>query len=217
MKVHLCFHGVGTCGREREPGESRYWMRESVFLDLLDALGDHPGVLLSFDDGNRSDVAIALPALRAHNRRATFFALAGRLDDPASVSAADLRVLRTSGMSIGSHGWSHVPWRGLSTAEAQREFVDARKVLEEASGGAVTEAALPLGRYDRESLRRLRKSGYRTVYTSDRYPARSGSWLQPRYSVTADDTVDSVMAIACRSAGLGDVSNLAKSLVKRVR
>ena len=217
MNVHLCFHGVGTCVNEREPGESRYWIRESVFLGLLEALADHPEVRLSFDDGNRSDIGIALPALRARDRRATFFPLAGRLDDPASLSAVDLRALRANGMSIGSHGWSHVPWRGLSTADAQRELVDARRVLEEASGGAVTEAALPLGRYDRESLRRLRQSGYRAVYTSDRYPTRSGSWLRARYSVTADDTVGSVMAIACRGHGIRDARNLAKSLVKRVR
>lgn len=217
MKIHLCFHGVGTCREEREPGESRYWMRESVFLGLLDALADHPHVLLSFDDGNRSDVDVALPALMARDRTATFFALAGRLDDPRSLSAHDLHALRANGMSVGNHGWSHVPWRGLSTADGQREFFDARRALEDASGGAVIDAALPLGRYDRASLRRLKEAGYRTVYTSDRFPARSGSWLQARYSVTADDTVDSVMAIVRHGPGISDARNLAKSLIKRWR
>ncbi|HMO11289.1 MAG TPA: hypothetical protein PKB06_07275, partial [Actinotalea sp.] len=33
-----------------------------------------------------------------------------------------------------------------------------------------------------------RALGYRTVHTSDRRPARPGAWLQPRFSVTSEDT-----------------------------
>ena len=36
---------------------------------------------------------------------------------------------RSAGMEVGSHGWSHIPWRGLSPADARREFVDARTAL----------------------------------------------------------------------------------------
>ena len=36
MNIHLCFHGIGTCSTEREPGESRYWIGEDLFLRVLD-------------------------------------------------------------------------------------------------------------------------------------------------------------------------------------
>lgn len=215
--IHICFHGIGRCLREREPGEARYWMAEDIFLGVLDALADEPDVRLSFDDGNRSDAAIALPALRDRGMTATFFALAGRLDDPASLSAADLRDLRDAGMSIGSHGWEHISWRGLDDARARQEFVTARDVLEAAAGTPITEAALPLGRYDRTVLRRLRAAGYRAVYTSDRFPARAGGWLKPRYSVTAGDTVATVSAMARGRVGPGEARNIVASAVKRVR
>jgi len=192
-------------------------MAEDVFLGVLDAISEHPDVELSFDDGNRSDADIALPALEDRGLRATFFVLAGRLNDPSSLDPGDLRELRRKRMRIGSHGWDHVPWRGLSESEAKRELIDARIALNEASGATITEAALPLGRYDRRALSRLKHAGYRRVYTSDRFPARSGSWLQARYSVTADDTVDSVMSIVRHRPGAADAQNLAKSLVKRVR
>jgi peptidoglycan/xylan/chitin deacetylase (PgdA/CDA1 family) len=217
VSLNLCFHGIGTCETEREPGEARYWMTEAVFLGVLDALRERTDVALSFDDGNLSDADIALPALEERGLRATFFALAGRLEEPSSLSAGDLRDLRAKGMGIGSHGWKHVAWRGLDEGEAQREFIDARTVLEEASGATITEAALPLGRYDRRVLSGLKRAGYRRVFTSDRFPARPGSWLQARYSVTADDTVESVMAIVDHRPGVGDARNLAKSMVKRVR
>lgn len=215
MNVNLCFHGIGECRREREPGEAHYWVGEDVFLGILDGVRDEPRVRLSFDDGNRSDADIAAPALTERGLTATFFALAGRLDDPASLTAHDLRELRAAGMTIGSHGWSHVPWRGLDDADARRELVDARTALQEASGAAIDEAALPLGRYDRGMLRRAKHAGYRRIYTSDRFPARAGSWLQARYSVTADDTVDAVMRVVRGRPGIGEATNLAKSMIKR--
>lgn len=217
MIINLCFHGLGECRQEREPGEARYWMKKDVFLGILDGVAGREDVDLSFDDGNRSDVDVALPALRERGLSAAFFPLAGRLDDPASLSPRDLRELSAAGMEIGSHGWSHIPWQALDEARARREFLEARTALEEAAGVRIEEAALPLGRYDRGALHGLRRAGYRTVYTSDRFPARSGSWLQARYSVTSDDTVESVLAVVRHRAGLADAWNLTKSLVKRMR
>lgn len=215
--IHLCFHGIGAAGPEREPGESRYWVTADAFHRMLDAIVDLPRVSLSFDDGNRSDVEIALPALRERGLTATFFALAGRLDDPASLSPRDLRELRAAGMRIGSHGWQHRSWRGLSDADARQELVDARSALAEAAGTAITEAALPLGQYDRRTLARLRAASYRAVYSSDRLRAREGAWLRPRHSVTAHDTADSVRRIATSSGGLAAVRNALASAVKRAR
>ncbi|MET4637665.1 polysaccharide deacetylase family protein [Mycetocola sp. 2940] len=217
MNVNLCFHGIGTSVREREEGESRYWVSENTFLRILDVVAGNPRVRLSFDDGNRSDVDIALPALRDRGLHAAFFALAGRLEDEASLSAGDLRDLRAAGMTIGSHGWTHVPWRGLDEAAARRELVDARAILAEASGGAIDDAALPLGRYDRQLLRRLAAIGYRNVYTSDRFPARASTWLQSRYSATAADSAESIGSLLTRPPGASELRVLASSAFKRLQ
>lgn len=217
LKTHLCFHGIGRCVVEREPGEARYWMDEGLFLSVLDDLQGMADVELSFDDGNRSDIEIVLPALRERGLRATFFPLAGRLDDPVSLSPSALRELRSEGMTVGSHGWDHVPWRGLSKAARRREFVDARSALAEASGAEIATAAFPLGRYERASLRDLKAAGYAVVYSSDRFRARTSAWLQARYSVTVEDTRESVASIVHAAPGLRDVRNLGASMVKRLR
>jgi len=215
--VHLCFHGIGTCSREREPGEARYWVGTDMFRRVLDEVVGRDHVRLSFDDGNRSDLEIAAPELTERGLHADFFALAGRLDDPASLAAEDLVYLRHLGMGIGSHGWNHVPWRGLSAAGEQRELVAARHALAAASGGPVDSAALPLGRYDRRSLASLRQQGYQTVYSSDRIPTRAGAWLQARYSVTSADTVESVQRIINHAIGPRDLLGGVASAVKRLR
>jgi peptidoglycan/xylan/chitin deacetylase (PgdA/CDA1 family) len=217
MIVNLCFHGIGTCVREREPGESRYWVAEDMFSRILDHVVDRSDVRLSFDDGNASDAAIALPALRERGLTATFFVLAGRLDDRASLGASEIRDLRATSMRIGSHGWSHVPWRGLSDIDAHRELVEARQAIAEVSGAFVDEAAMPLGRYDRQLVRRLRAADYRHVFTSDRMPAGPGSWMQPRYSATANDTTESIAAIVAQRLTVRTVRNVAAGFAKRIR
>jgi len=216
ISINLCFHGIGTCRQEREPGEAEYWIAEDLFLRVLDTVADRPQVRLSFDDGNRSDIEIGFPALSERGLSADFFVLAGRLDDPKSLDPGELKTLHAAGMRIGSHGWKHVPWQRLEHEQAQREFIDARTALREASGAPIEDAAAPLGRYDRASLGALRRAGYRTVFTSDRFRARSDAWLQPRYSLTARDTIESVTRMLDHS-GIREGRNRLASIVKRWR
>lgn len=187
--MNICYHGIGTPARDLEPGEARYWITEDAFERTLDEIASWPGrVAISFDDGNLSDVEIALPALRARGLSAAFFALAGRIDHPGSVGADGLRELVASGMFVGTHGMSHRPWPGLTDDELATELVVAREHIETAIRGPVIAAALPLGRYDRRTLDALKGLGYRRVYSSDQAPAHPHAWFQARYSVTDGDT-----------------------------
>jgi peptidoglycan/xylan/chitin deacetylase (PgdA/CDA1 family) len=215
--MNICFHGVGNCRIEREAGESRYWVSSDYFLRILDELAGRNEVRISFDDGNRSDATIALPALQERGLHATFFVLAGRFDDPDSLDRADVRALHAAGMTIGTHGWSHVPWRGLSSRDLNRESAEARQAIAEVVAQPVREAALPLGRYDRRLLRELRRQNYDTVYTSDRFPSREGSWLQARFSVTASDSPETMRALLTRHFRATDAIQAGKSIVKRIR
>ena len=153
-----------------------------------------------------------------HKRTATFFVLAGRLDQSGSLASDDLRELVGQGMRIGSHGMDHLPWPSLSEAGRRREFSEARQRISEAAGSAVDEAALPLGRYDRRTLVALRNLGYARVFSSDRQAVRGDTWLQHRFSLRADDTIDSVRAsILTPPPRWRRAQARGKSLVKRLR
>jgi peptidoglycan/xylan/chitin deacetylase (PgdA/CDA1 family) len=190
--VNLCFHGIGRPQRETEPGEGAYWIDADLYHRVLDLVVDDPRVRISFDDGNVSDVEIGLPGLVERGLGATFFALAGRLGQPGSLAEDDVRSLVASGMRIGSHGMDHLPWRELDAAALDRETIEARHRLAAVAGRPIEEAALPLGRYDRRLLGRLRRLGYTRLHTSDRTWARPDAWLQPRFSLRRGDTVESV-------------------------
>lgn len=215
-RVNLCFHGIGEPRRELEAGEKPYWIAEETFIDILDLVAGRPEVSLSFDDGNSSDIRLGLPALRRRGLTATFFPLAGRLGEEGSLGGGDLRTLVSEGMAVGSHGMRHQPWRGLSPAEAEVEFDEARQLISAATGRPVSEAACPFGDYDRAALSSLRGRGFRQVFTSDRARAGEDRWLQPRYSLTETDTVDSVASIL-RGSAARDVLDRARTTIKRWR
>ncbi len=191
-RINVCFHGIGEPGRVLEPGEAPYWITHEAYLDILDVLAEDPRVRISFDDGNASDIHLGLPGLLERDLDATFFVLAGRLGRPGSLGTANVRELLARGMSIGTHGMDHRPWRGLDPASRRRELEEARRVLSDAVGRPVARAALPLGQYDRTLLAHLRELGYTEVSTSDRRWAREAAWLQPRFSVRDGDTADTV-------------------------
>jgi peptidoglycan/xylan/chitin deacetylase (PgdA/CDA1 family) len=192
---NISFHGIGTPkGPEREPDEHRYWVGESAFLRVLDVCTEQPNIRISFDDGNASDAAIALPALQERGLTADFFPIADRLGTPGNLDPDALQALAAAGMTIGTHGAAHRPWTNALATHQELELQDARARIAEATGQPVETAACPFGAYNRKVLQALRKAGYRTVFTSDARPAHTGNWLQPRYSVEADDTPDSVRA-----------------------
>lgn len=216
--LEICFHGIGSPDATIPGDEAAYWIAADTFRAVLDLVAGRDGVRLSFDDGCASDVEVALPELVARGVGATFFPLAGRFGAAGSLSPDDVRALSAAGMTIGSHGMRHVPWRGLDQAALHRELVEARDVIAEVVGLPVTEAACPLGRYDRRVLAALRRAGYRAVYTSDRAVTRQGAWLRPRFSVRATDDASSVEAMLQHGTRrLTRMKDAARIAVKRLR
>ena len=216
--VNICFHGVGEPGRELEPGEHNYWISPEFFERVLDTIQGRPDVRLSFDDGNASDVEIALPELRRRNLTASFFPIASRIGKAGSVDQSGLRALAAGGMTIGTHGMWHKPWRGMTTAQLDEELVAARRMIAEHSGVAVDTAACPLGSYDRRVLGRLRRLGYASVFTSDRSRSSPSGWLQARFSIRNSDDLDDVRTILDgRTSARSRAAQAARITVKRLR
>ena len=184
--IGLLFHGIGTPGRQLEPGEAPYWISAAQFEHVLDRIcaAPQPDLFrISFDDGNLSDHDIALPLLLERGLRADFFVLSGRIDTPGSLGEGHIRALQAAGMAIGSHGVAHRDWRGLDPAALRAELTDSRAVLEAICGHAITTAGIPFGGYDARVLRALRQAGYTTAYSSDRGTMNPHAFLRPRTSI----------------------------------
>lgn len=193
--VNVTVHGVGTPPRALEDDETGVWISVEQLDGLLDAAVGRPEVVITFDDGNRSDLELGLPRVLERGLTARFFVCAGLLGEPGRLDESDVRELHRSGMMIGSHGWSHRDWRSLDwgtegSADVECELVHAPRRLADVIGVPVTEVAVPFGSYDRHVVRALHRSGATRVYTSDGGWARRGTWLQPRTSIHRSDGPD---------------------------
>ena len=217
-RLNICFHGIGVPARSTEPGEDKYWITTDEFNRILDEISTWSDVRISFDDGNTSDIEIGLPALLERGLPATFFVLAGRFGATGSLSEADVVELRRHQMGIGSHGMDHIPWRRMPQTVRNRELIEARQRIADVSGVNIIDAALPLGQYDRKLLADLKRLGYSSVHTSDRRVARKGSWIQPRFSVTKEDTARSLReTVLTPPAFMRRMELSAKGVLKRLR
>ena len=189
----LNFHGIGRIERAFDPGEESVWISKDRFREILDAIAEDPTFQITFDDGNLSDLEIAVPALVERGLTATFFLPAGKIGAPGFLGVKEIELIAGAGMSLGSHGWSHRSWRHLDPDTGRQEFTESKRLLEEIARTPIDVAACPFGDYDRSVIQSLRKAGYRLAYSSDRGWSRGRRFLEPRNTVHHDSDASSVV------------------------
>lgn len=214
----LNFHGLGTPRQGLSPGERDCWISLKFFGEILDLIRNRKDVQITFDDSNETDHSLALPLLRAGNVVARFFVVAGRIGQGGYLTEHQLVSLAEAGMGFGSHGMYHRPWAGLDAPNLKEELVEAKSRLEQVLQTPVNEAACPFGSYNRRVLGMLRRTGYGRVYTSDRGPARSDAWIQPRNTIMQKHNLSDISRmLAPQPPGLPQLWRRLKLLIKRVR
>ncbi|MCP5066716.1 MAG: polysaccharide deacetylase family protein [bacterium] len=214
----LNFHGIGPNSRDLDPGEDEVWLEEAAFEAILDVIRPQDRVGLTFDDGNMSDLEVALPHLLRRKLEAEFFISTDKIGSHGYLDESQLRKIAAAGMRVGSHGVSHSSWREFDAAGLRDELVASRDVLGEILGECVERAACPLGAYDRRVLRELHRSHYTRVYTSDGGLAHESQWLQARTSLGPGDSPASIRRLLGASRWSPDnLSRRFKTAIKRRR
>jgi len=139
------------------------------FGDLLDSrLLDKNGkyVIISFDDGNYSDYAAALPILKRYGMKATFFITVNRVGSPGYVDWTHLREMAKENMSIQSHSFNHVFLSDLDNKALMHELQESKQQLQKELSLPVDFISLPGGFCSRNVLRAAQEIGYKGVATS---------------------------------------------------
>ncbi len=134
-----------------------------------DRLPERP-VLLSFDDSQGSQMAVALPELLRRRMTATFFLMTVVLDRPRWMSRDDVRRLAGAGMTIGAHTWDHHRADRYRGRDWEVQLVRPKAELERLTGQPVDHFAYPNGAWDGEDLAHLTAAGYRSAYQLDTDP-----------------------------------------------
>jgi peptidoglycan/xylan/chitin deacetylase (PgdA/CDA1 family) len=159
-------------------------------------------IAVTFDDGFRSFVENALPALRERQVPATCFVPAGCLGrkpawigpgrenaDETVMTEDDLTKLPEPLITIGSHGLTHVRLAEIGPEAARHELVDSKRRLEEILRRPVTAFAFPHGSCDAAVIGLAREAGYHEVFLNvPTSPGSSaGGFVVGRIDVLLDD------------------------------
>lgn len=167
----------------RDPGARRYALDDRMFRlhmsaivraggvvpqrwDDMNAPDPSARVVITFDDGHRSNHELALPILREHSLSAMFFITTDWIGAPGFMTIEELRAMRQEGMLLGTHGCTHRYFADLDSAELRREMRDSKEKLESILSEHVPAVALPGGRLHPETRRIAQELGYRHVFTS---------------------------------------------------
>ena len=223
----LGFHKIG----EPPAGHDRTWfyVPEETFAtclsylkengwSVLDLLGFLQGLsrpqvlpsraaLLTFDDGYRSVLDVALPWLRRFGFPAVSFVPTAFI---GGVNAFDkgvepeericdwdaLRELEANGVAIQSHGVSHTRFSELRIEKQEKEIRQSKTILEAELGRPVTIFSYPYGDCgaDATALHRIMQgSGYQAACLFDNGPNRmpiENPYLLNRVAVGPDTNLD---------------------------
>ncbi len=117
-------------------------------------------VAITFDDGHRSDVEMALPLLKKFDFSATFFPVVHHINKEGYVSWEALHLLRKEGHTIGSHGLTHRHLSRLTNDDVSNELLTSKQLLEKELGSTIRLFSFPYGDYTRKSITLMLEAGY---------------------------------------------------------
>lgn len=167
-----------------------------LFEDMEKPLPEK-AVLLTFDDGFRSVYERAVPIMKKYGIKGNIFLPTKYVDenDFHYMSWEQLREVCESGdFSVAAHTYSHVDIRNLSENEFSAETQIPNKRIEEQLGIATKAFCMPYGKYDKKSIKLLKKyGGYSYIFTSLYGTAdekKLSKKLLPRIGISNDDSIE---------------------------
>jgi len=120
-------------------------------------------VVLTFDDGNKSDITFVAPLLKRYGFGATFFITEGLdfvKDKKTFLTWAEVRKLHDAGFEIGNHTKSHPNVARLSKEKFLAELEHIEKRCKEHGIGAPKTFCYPGWRHSPAAVEVLTKKGY---------------------------------------------------------
>jgi peptidoglycan/xylan/chitin deacetylase (PgdA/CDA1 family) len=151
-------------------------------------LPGHP-IVVSFDDGYRSDVGVALPVLKRHGWPGVLNLKVGNLK-PGDLRPVGVRRLIGAGWEIDAHTITHPDLTRVDDARLRYEVAGSRKQLRHLFHIPVDFFCYPVGRYDARVIAAVRQAGYFGATTTNYGLARpTQPYTLARVRVSGSDGV----------------------------
>jgi peptidoglycan/xylan/chitin deacetylase (PgdA/CDA1 family) len=150
-------------------------------------------VSICFDDGFKDNLTKAAPILLKYNIPFSVYVTTSFIKDNSSLYLTPLQLRELSalsGVTIGSHGVTHVHLANCNDATLWEELHGSKCYLEDLLGKTIDSISYPYGSVDRKVVENVKKAGYQMGSCS--VPgvnnAESDPFLLYRTSVLASDS-----------------------------
>ena len=158
-------------------------------------------IAITFDDGFRDNLTVALPLLEKFNLPMTLFVVAGFFDSDGYLSEEELQEISKHPLvTIGAHGLWHRHFNRISPDEAQFELRESKRLLEDAIGKQVDFMAWPYGECDSEVESLAGECGYSAAWSV--WKGNNGTYSRWRVPLGRNDDMLRFMAKASGLYGL---------------
>lgn len=125
-------------------------------------------VLLTFDDGYEDNYTNMFPILKEFNMNAVIFVIPSYLDSGVYLKRSEVKEMSDYGIDIESHTYSHKRLGDLSYEEQLKEVSLSKKAISDIIGKDVTSIAYPEGIYNDNTIKAVKKAGYKMGFTIKR-------------------------------------------------
>lgn len=189
----LMYHGIiDKLQSEIHPGGNFYSLTASDFryhLDLIKSFGFNTitfnelsgsenlppdPLIITFDDGERNNIEVAIPILQEFGFRAVFFVSTDSINSEGYLTEEDIALMSQADMEIGSHGKTHQFLSDLDIPELNRELRESKSFIEDITDIEVSILSLPGGRGNDIILETASSAGYKYVANSKPGYTKSG-------------------------------------------
>ena len=152
-------------------------------------------VVLSFDDGYRSQSRSAVPALRERGWPGVLNLEVDRLGARGGLTSGQVRRMIREGWEIDAHSVSHPDLRTVSAQRLRAEVAGSRRALRATFGVPVSFFAYPYGRNDARVRAAVRRAGFLGATTIERRlaSATADPFALGRVLVGANDSPSSLL------------------------
>jgi peptidoglycan/xylan/chitin deacetylase (PgdA/CDA1 family) len=122
-------------------------------------------IVISFDDGYRSQYTNALPILRSHHWPGVLNLEVATLH--TGLRPAFVRAMISAGWEIDAHTMTHPDLTSVGARELRYEVAGSRAYIRRRFRVPVSFFCYPAGRFDRRVIAAVRAAGYRAATTTD--------------------------------------------------
>jgi peptidoglycan/xylan/chitin deacetylase (PgdA/CDA1 family) len=117
-------------------------------------------IVLTFDDGWKTQYEYAVPILEKYHLTGTFFIITNSIGAGAYMSLDELKDLHAKGFEVASHTETHPKLPTLDDAKLIQEITGSKKILEDKLGISITTMAYPYYAHDARVMKTVQDTGY---------------------------------------------------------